>query len=66
VSTIRIELKMTGSTYVELDREKYEEARAAHEGGGLFSRLDKLLDGPIGDMDTEVTVIEPDGSEYQL
>lgn len=66
MSTIRIKIHQQGTTYVTLDRDDYEEARDAHAMGGLSSRLDRLLHDAISGMDTEVTITEPDGSEFDL
>lgn len=71
MSTIRIRIHQQGWAEVTLDRETYEAARRAHQGDGNglgAGALDKLLQGAISGMDTEITIIEMEssGSTYDL
>lgn len=53
--TIRLTLVQSGQTTVEVDAAVYADAKANGE-------LDRLLDTAISDMETDTTVIEPDGT----
>lgn len=53
--TITIRIEKSGETSVELDREEYEQAKADGE-------IDHLLDVYASDIETEITVTEPDGT----
>lgn len=62
---MKISLHVRGWAEVEVDPDDYEYARDAHHGGDT-GRLDKLLQNAIASVDTEVTVVEPDGVSYDL
>lgn len=69
MSTIKIRIHQQGWAEVNLDRDEYLKARDAHvdNNNGLGAGpLDKLLQDAISGMDTEVTITEPDGSEFDL
>lgn len=53
---ILLTIVVSGEETIVVDREDYEAAKAAGE-------LDHFLDAYISDVDTEATVIEPDGTE---
>ena len=56
---ITITLIEYGTSTVTVDREEYEAAKAA-------DRLDHLLDADASDVETETTVVEPDGTRFAL
>lgn len=66
MGTIKIKLHQQGWAEIEVDDETYLDAKSAHQLGGFVSRLDRLLNRAISEMDTEITITEPDGTEYQL
>lgn len=56
---ITLRLVAEGEMTVTVDRAEYQAAKAAGEA-------DHYLDAYASDIDTRVTVIEPDGTEYDL
>lgn len=66
MSQIKIRLHMQGWAEVSLDEDAYREASYNHLDQNGSNALDRLLRDAISGMDTEVTVTEPDGTEYDL
>lgn len=54
--TIKIRAIKEGETEFEVDEQEYRDAKAN-------GTLDHLLDAHLSDIDTETTLIEPDGTE---
>jgi hypothetical protein len=55
--TITLKIESYGETTVTVNRAEYEQAKAD-------GRLDHLLDTYVSDMEHDVTVTEPDGTEF--